>query len=267
MKRTPAAINRTPAPQSVERIFAILDHLAIEGGGDSLAGIARMADAPKTSMVGLLSGMLGGGYLARDAQGRYTLGPRMLSLAMRVSSRSDVTALARPILVDLARQTGETALLGAMAPEAEVSMYIDKVESTNPVRYTVSLGERRELYASAIGKLLLAHLDKARQEKYLRGNEMRAFTPNTITSVRRLRAELDEIAREGISRTRSERVAGASALAVPVFGADGRLLVGIVLAGPSERMRDNGAILERHLHAGRLRLTELVVGRGAVSSR
>jgi DNA-binding IclR family transcriptional regulator len=267
MKRSQAAASRAPAPQSVERIFAILDHLAVERAGDSLAGIARMADAPKTSMVGLLAGMLDGGYLSRDEEGRYTLGPRMLSLAMRVTARTDVTALARPLLNDLVQQTGETALLGAIAPDAEVSIYIDKVESSSPVRYTVSLGERRELYATAIGKLLLAHMDKARQDKYLRDHQLRAFTANTITSMRRLRTELEEIVREGISRTDSERVVGASALAVPVLGPEGRLLLGIVLAGPSERMRDNRAHLERHLHEARRRLTELVLGRDSVSPR
>lgn len=259
------AASRTPAPQSVERIFAILDHLAIERGGDSLAGIARMAHAPKTSMVGLLAGMLDGGYLFRDEQGRYTLGPKMLSLAMRVTARTDLTSLARPVMTELVERTGETALLGTLAPDADVSMYIDKVESTNPVRYTVSLGERRELYASAIGKLVLAYMDKERRENYLRNETLRAFTPNTITSVRRLRVELGRIVREGISRTNSERVLGASALAAPVLGSDGRLVVGLALAGPSERVRDNLAHLEKHLHAAARRLSELVAGRAPVS--
>lgn len=257
---------RTPAPQSVERIFAVLDHLAVERAGDSLAGIARNAGAPKTSMVGLLAGMLDGGYLARDAQGTYTLGPRMLSLAVRVAARADLTLVARPLLVELVERTGETALLGTLAPEAEVSMYIDKVESPNPVRYTVSLGERRELYASAMGKLLLAHMDKVRRDKYLRTQTLHAFTPNTITSVRRLKEELDQIVRQGISRTNSERVVGASALAAPAFAADGALLVGIGLAGPSDRVRANRTKLETHLREAAQRLTHLIAGREAAAT-
>jgi DNA-binding IclR family transcriptional regulator len=145
-------------------------------------------------------------------------------------------------------------------------MYIDKVESANPVRYTVSLGERRELYSSAIGKLLLAYMEKPRREKYLRGETLRPFTPNTITSVRRLRSELDEIVREGMSRTNSERVVGASALAAPVLGPDGTLVLGIALAGPSERVRGNRAHLEKHLHEAARRLSEMVVGRARLST-
>lgn len=248
------------APQSVDRIFAILDHLAVERTGDSLAGLARRADAPKTSLVGLLAGMVASGYVARDAQGRYTLGPRMHALAMRVTARTDLTAFARPVLVDLVGRTGETALLGALAPDAHVATYIDKVESPNPVRYTVSLGERRELYASAMGKLLLAHFDDASRDAYLRGEKLVAFTPHTITGSRALREELRKIRAEGMSRTHSERVLGASALAAPVFAPGGALKVGLGLAGPSDRMRANRVAFERALREAADRLTALLGG-------
>lgn len=264
MKRATAP-ERGPAPQSVDRIFAVLDHLAAEPAGDTLAGIARRAQAPKTSMVGLLAGMVAGGYVARDGKGQYTLGPSMLTLAMRVAAKADIVTLARPILMQLVSETDETALLGTLAPDGDVSMYIDKVESTNPLRYTVSLGERRELYSSAIGKLLLAYMEKPARERYLRRVRPRAFTANTITSVARLREEVELIARRGISSTNSERIAGASAIAAPVLDAHGQLVVGICLAGPTERVRARHAGLEGAVRESARRLTALLAGREPLS--
>ena len=253
------------APQSVDRIFAILGHLAGKREGDSLAGIARATTAPKTSLVGLLAGMLNGEYLSRDDRGGYLLGPRMLSLALHVAAKSDLASLARPVLTDLVAQTGETVLLGILAPEADVAMYIDKVESANPVRYTVSLGERRELYCTSIGKILLAHMEPARRDAYVRRIPLRRFTANTITSRQLLKSELAAIRKSGLSTTVSERVAGASALAVPVFGPDGALIAGITLAGPSDRIRGNRRPLEERLREAGRRVTQLVAGRVAVS--
>lgn len=250
-----------PAPQSVDRIFAMLEHLARERSGASLAALARHTKAPKTSLVGLLAGMVEGGWLARDGQGRYTLGPHMLSLAMQVTARTDLTVLARPLLEALSRETGETALLGALAPDADISMYIDKVESTNPVRYTVSLGERRELYSSAVGKLLLAYLPPARREAYLRHVKFERFTPNTISSVSALRREIAAISKAGLSCTESERVAGASAIAAPVLDREGRLVVGVCLAGPSDRIRTHRRELEKRVRATAQALAALVAGR------
>lgn len=232
----------TSGPQSVDRIFAILGHLARERDGDTLSALARHADAPKSSVVGLLSGMVEGGYLARDAQGRYRLGPNMVALAISVVAQQDLRELARPVLQRLSERTGETALVGALAPDADLVMYIDKVESTNPVRYTVPLGERRELYASAVGKVLLAYMPPARRDDYLRSQRLVPFTPKTITSVRALRAALAEIRDSGVSVTCDERVVGVSALAAPIFGADGAVAA-LVIAGPSERMR---AALKQH---------------------
>ena len=256
---------KAPAPLSVDRTFAILGYLAAERGGDTLTGIARATHTPKTSLVGLLAGMLNGGYLSRDDRGAYLLGPQMLALALQVAAKSDLASLARPVLTDLVSLTGETVLIGVMAPEGDVAMYIDKVESANPVRYTVSLGERRELYCTAIGKLLLAHLEPRRQDAYLRKVEFRRFTNNTIVSRRRLNAELEAIRREGIARTDSERVSGASAVAVPVLGPDGALVAGITLAGPSERIEAQRALIEESLRSAGRRAAALIAGRAAVT--
>lgn len=244
----------------------MLDHLAGAGGEASLAGLARATGAPKTSLVGLLAGMVAGGCLARDALGRYTLGPRMLALALQVNSKTGLAVLARPVLAELVERTGETALIGALAPEGNVAMYIDKVESPNPVRYTVGLGERRELYASAMGKLLLAWLEPAARNDYLRAEKLRAFTPHTITSIRTLREDLKRIRAGGIARTHSERVLGASALAAPVFGPGGAFNVGIGLAGPSDRMRAHRVVTERALREAAVRLSTLLGGTSSTPS-
>ena len=232
-------VTQTSFPQSVDRIFSILQFLAGHSAGDSLSAIARAAQAPKSSVVSLLAGMVSAGYLTRDDAGRYQVGPVMVSLAMRIVSGTSLPALVRPVLERLALATGETALAGALAPDGDLATYIEKVESTNPVRYTVPLGEQRELYSSAIGKLLLAYMDAEQQTKYLKRRALIAFTPATITSVRALRVELASIRNAGISETRDERVIGASALAAPVFDADGMLVAGLVIAGPSDRMAAN----------------------------
>ncbi len=225
------------APQSIDRIFSILGHLARERDGESLSELARRADAPKSSVVGLLTGMVDSGYLIRDVQGKYRLGPNMVALAISVVARQGLQDLARPVLQRLADQTGETSLIGTLASDADLVMYVDKVESANPVRYTVPLGERRELYASAVGKVLLAHMAADRCDTYLRNEKLRAFTPKTITSVRTLRQEISEIRDAGLALTVDERVVGVSALAAPIHGEGGRVIAAIVIAGPSERMR------------------------------
>ena len=61
--------------------------------------------------------------------------------------------------------------------------------------------------------------------------------------------------------TRRTLLLGASALACPVFDGGGALLVGMGLAGPSERMRQNRRKFEAELREAAGRLTALVAGR------
>lgn len=238
---------RRAGPQSVGRIFRILDSIAGERGGATLAELARVTASPKTSLVGLLAGLEAEGCLVRDAAGRYVLGPRIHGLANLALAGREFAVLARPVLRSLVEATGETAVIGALAPDAEVAVYLDKVESPNPIRYAVTIGERRELYCTAMGKALLACFDPVRLRRYLKATPRQRWTGTTITSAADLVAEMARVRSDGVARTNGERVGGASGLAAPIFAADGTAVAALLIAGPSERMRANQRRNERLL--------------------
>ena len=247
-------------PQSVGRIFAILDSIAASGASASLSELAKISGAPKTSLVGLLAGLTAEACLVRDEARRYSLGPRVQSLAMRAMAGRELVVLARPIFEALVEATGETAVLGAMAPDADLVTYLDRVESSNPIRYAVTVGERRDLYSTASGKALLAHFEPARLRKYLAAMPRKRFTATTITGAADLIAELSRIRRDGLARTNGERVKGASGMAAPIFDGDGTVVAALLIAGPSERMRANAKHNERALRRAAEECTRLAGG-------
>lgn len=247
-------------PQSVGRIFTILDAIASAQSGASLAELARLAEAPKTSLVGLLAGLTAEGCLVRDDAGRYYLGPRVHTLALRAMAGRELVTLARPILSRLVQASGETAVIGALTADGDLAIYLDKVESASPIRYAVNVGERRELYCTAMGKALLAYFEPARLERYLKNTPRVRFTDTTITAAPDLRRELERIRHEGIARTRGERVSQANALAAPVFAAGGAVVAAILIAGPPERMRANLARNERLIRQAAAECTQLAGG-------
>jgi len=248
-------------------MFAILETLADRREGATLSELAARADAPKTSLVGLLAAMVGKDCLRRDASGRYLLGPRVHGLAMRALAGRELPELARPLLKELAEQTGETAVLGVLAADADMVVYVERVESADPIRYSVDVGERRELHCTAMGKALLAHMEPARLGKFLRTARLRRFTPTTVTSVAALRAELAHIRECGVARTRGERVSAASGLAVPVFDCETRVVAALLVAGPSERMRAGERRNTRLLKEAAAALTGLLGGAPAGAIR
>ena len=251
------------APQSVGRIFAIFDVLADAKAGATLSELSAAVGAPNSSLVGLLSGLLEERCVVRDAGGRYMLGSRLCSLSMRMMSGRELSIVVRPILSRLVAATGETAVLGELAPEGDMSIYIDKIESSNPIRYAVNIGERRELYCTALGKLLLAWFYPARQRRYLADTKLRRFTATTITSAAKLHAELEQIRNDGIARSEEERIPHANALAAPIFARGGKVVGALLVAGPSERMRLNKMQVEQSLRSAAEECSRLIGGAGA----
>ncbi|MBL8385045.1 MAG: IclR family transcriptional regulator [Burkholderiales bacterium] len=247
-------------PQSVGRIVAILEAAAGARAGVPLADLARLARAPKTSLVGLLAGMVAEGCLVRDEAGRYALGPRVHALATRALAGRELPELLRPVLAALSAATGETAVLGALAPDAELAVYLDRVESSSSIRYAVAVGERRDLYCTAMGKALLAHFDPPRLRRYLKQVPRQRYTAATITGAAELAAELERVRRDGIARSDGERVDDASALAAPVVGDAGAVVAAILVAGPTARMRANHARNEAALRAAAAECSRLVGG-------
>ncbi len=160
------------------------------------------------------------GYLVRDANGRYRLGPAAFTLAMAALANRELPDLARPFLEELAAKSGETALLATLAGDAPAAVYIAKVESQNPIRYTARIGERRPLYCSAIGKLLLAYLEPGRRQEYLK-----------TTRLTGLSVSVDEIAE------------GAAGIAAPIFDRHGVVMAGLVLGATSQRVQAEQARL------------------------
>jgi len=249
---TPAQANSAPprgGPQSVGRVIGILECLADMPGGTTLSELATIVSAPKTSLVGLLAGLTDEDFLARKDSGRYVLGPRFLALAARVTGGRDLPALVRPILTRLSGETGETAVLAALAPTGETVIYLDTVESTSPIRFAVTVGISRELYCTAAGKLLLARFTPRRLGHYLRSVPRTRFTDTTITADKALRAELAAVKLRGMAESRSERIAGSNGLAAPILGPGGSVQGILAIAGPSDRMEKNAGRNEAALRA------------------
>jgi len=225
----------TSSPQSVSRILDILHALATRDKGMTLTAIAQDLGAPKTSLVGLLNGLVERGHLVRE-DSVYHIGPEMFVLATQVVANMQLPALVAPSLRRLMEATGETALAGHMARDAQTLIYFAKEESTHPVRYTAPVGKREELYSTAMGKLLLAHMEPGKQKHYLNNKTLHAYTSHTILDKTKLLRQLQAIHKTGVSQSIDERVVGSSGIAVAVTGKDGSLLFGLGVAGPTERM-------------------------------
>lgn len=217
MAESPAKPHRT-----VSRVTSILE--AVARGGARMHELVSVLDAPKSSVFGLVKGLVATGYLIED-NGVYRLGPALGTLL--ATTDPDLVTLVRPELKLLSDTFQETAMIGTRVGESLI--YLDAVESTQPIRYSAPLRVRRPLYPPSAGKILLAYWSAPRRAAYLR-----SILPTT-RAVRAAQAELDAVRAEGVAFNRGETLPDVSATARPVFaGTD--VVAAIAVAGPTTRI-------------------------------
>jgi DNA-binding IclR family transcriptional regulator len=175
------------------------------------------------------------GYLLYDIEKRrFRLGPRLLTLGKVFEDHNMLISISRPILRDLVKMTGEMASLYVVDGLDRVALVREK--GSHEISYTVSEGQRMELYAGAAGKVLLAFAFPEIQKKVLRKNFLRKLTPNTISDPKRLARELEAIRREKYAVSEGERALDVWSVAAPVFNHETKVCCAIGITGPIYRI-------------------------------
>src|SRR5205085_6158023 len=139
---------------SVARALALLDELRDSEEGLGVNELARRIGVNASTASRLLATLEAAGIVERDGQGPFRLGLHLVTLADRVLSRLDLQALARPVLLDLMEQTGETSTLSL--PGERDAITVDSVPSRFSVVSMARLGRPSVAHATAVGKVMLA---------------------------------------------------------------------------------------------------------------
>lgn len=199
-----------------------------------LTDIARSAGLSPSTTHRLLSALCDEGFLAQDpATERYRLGPAVLVLGQRAAEQAGFDR-ARPVLAALAEETGESASLSVRSGRQVLVVML--VPSRQPLRFDHGVGSTIAIHASAMGKVMLAFDPSGTTPD----GPFERFTARTITSAKKLAAELAEIRRRGWAVNDAERYDGVTGVAAPVLGANGIVTAAIGVQGPTARIEALG---------------------------
>lgn len=164
------------------------------------------------------------------------LGEKLFEVALCATPYPLLRSVARPEMKRLAEKTGETVFLSVLTPRLDV-VHVERVPSTQIIRYDEELGQRHPAYCSAPGRVFLAYLPGGRLATYLRQVKYERLTERTVTSQAVLLRELRRIRRLGVGFNFDEQEMGASAISAPIVAGPERVIAAVVVAGPSERIR------------------------------
>lgn len=255
----------------VQRVLSLFEAFDARSPSLSLQEIAHRAELPKTTVFRLLDTLVDAGYVIQQADQSYCLSHKLMRLAAVAQRTFSIRDIALPIMRRLVSETGETAELSALTDNA-VRICIEVVESPYPLKNVIRIGETADLLKGASGAALLAYAESFVLENVLHhanAAQKRAAVQDKIQAVRQ----------NGYAHTVGERIEGAEAVSVPIFGFDGNVHYCLTLTGPafrfspqinslvsaivsagrdiSERLGGTGPIDENGNAAGRLHQTDI----------
>ena len=158
----------------------------------------------------------------------------LFKLGNIVSSQMKLTEIVLPYMKSLSSLSEETVILTALNGWEVICL--EKVEPQKLIKLSLERGRSFPLYAGASSKILLAYQNKSYIESFLKKVSLVGFTRNTITDPAQLRKELKTIRKQGYSFSDQEADLGARAIGAPIFDHRGKIVAGLSIAGPRDRI-------------------------------
>lgn len=217
----PAAVTDRAADTPAMRIFSLLELIAAKDEFVSLQGLVSETGTPKPTLHRMLQQLESAELLVRQSDGRhYGTGRRLRDLAENILLNATQYGATHAALRGLVDEIGESCNLTALSGDEVI--YLDRIETSEPLRFYLRPGSRVPAHASASGKMILAQMTRRQRHKLLENAPLRPCTPNTITDLQALEEELERTAARGWALDDEEFLPGLVCVAMPIPSARGR---------------------------------------------
>lgn len=229
---------RSPTIQVLERTFALLDMLAVQPEPVSLKEISERTGLHPSTAHRILNDLTLGRYVDRPQAGSYRLGMRLLELGNLVKDRIDVREAALGPMRELHKLTHQAVNLSMR--QGDEIIYVERSYSERSGMQVVrTVGGRAPLHLTSVGKLFLAYDEPARVRSYATRTGLTGHTRNSITDIFRLERELTTVRSTGVARDDEELELGVRCMAAGIFDDQGKLLAGLSISAPADRLEES----------------------------
>jgi len=232
---TVSAVSPRYRIQAIERAVAILNAFSVDEPELGVTEVAERVGLHKSTVHRFMVNLDAAGLVERNPRtGRYRLGLHIFELGGLVMQQMNLWDEALPFLESLVRDTGETGHLAVL--DGGEAIYIERVEARRALRVPSAIGRGYPAHATNLGKVLLADLPRERVTEIVAERGLAAYTPNTITDLAELEAELERIRECGYAIDDEEYDEGLRCIGAGVRDHSGHVVSALGIGGPVTRI-------------------------------
>ena len=221
--------------QAVSHALDLLEQFHEDVDELGVTELSKRLKLHKNNVFRLLATLESRGYIEQNrATENYRLGLKSLELGQTFIKQMGLLRQAKPILEKIVETCNETSYV-TIFKDGHV-VYLDVVETDMTVRVVSRVGSRLPAYCTASGKIHLAFLSDEEINEILPREDLKSYTPTTITSRSELKKQLKQVAEQGYAIDDEELDQGVRCVAAPIRDYTRRIVGAISISGPSMRL-------------------------------
>jgi len=221
--------------QSVQRAIDILSLFSKSRPTYSLTEIANALGLKISTVHGIVSTLEQNGFLRTDLRTRqYRLGSKLLELGGYFGSSLEINLHAASLAQGLAQRVNLNVRVGIWDANSVLITLFAFPQGTANSAY--NFGSRLSPYCTAIGRAILAFIEKEVCISYLEREQFVKHTKYTLTTMEAILADLDEIRERGYAINRGESSLSRAGIAAPIWGPGKKLEGGLSITGRTQEI-------------------------------
>jgi IclR family KDG regulon transcriptional repressor len=223
--------------QSVSHALDILESFTRTEKELGVSELAKRLGLHKNNVFRLLATLEHRGYIEQNKETEnYRLGPKTLQIGSIFIEQRECRRQARPILEQLAAETGETTVVAVL--RANKVVYMDGVEAERTVRAISRVGAMLPAHCNAVGKTQLAYLSPAEIERLYPEQTLEQLTPASLATRDALMADLKATRERGYAVENEECDIDVRSVAAPVRDFSNTIIAAVGIVAPASRLTD-----------------------------
>ncbi len=198
--------------------------------------LARRTDLLPSDVHRILSSLQAYGYIEQDQHTRrYHLGNTLLRLGRTTLQRRELCEAGRPLLKRFSERIGATTHMAIFDSRALEVFLVEQIDSPGELLIKPRLGFPAALHSTALGKTIMACMDRQISSCAVKHSGLIKSTKHTIMDPAALEAEFAKIREQGYGVDREESLQGACCLGAPVRDDTGTVIGSISASMRADR--------------------------------
>jgi len=200
----------------------------------SVVELYNLTGISKPTIYRILNTFESEGFVTREqVKRKYILGPALIGLGRATRNSTELIRAVRPALRELREKYNETINLGVLSQGKVI--YLDTLESAQPIRVTVPISNEANCHTTALGKAILSALPEVEALKIIAELKLPIRTTNTIHSQEQFLKAIRKTRTLGYAIDNEEDEIGSRCVSAPILDALGFPVGAISLTASTSR--------------------------------